>query len=279
MNKKAIFFSLTTTMLLLSTLVFTATYLQTTKETKQIQLATLISNKLRFIQDDVIGDIYSDLFQFNSVTIERTGGETIFTCNSSCTIGSGQNYDSRMLEYEGFIESVYANRNNLNINLTNFIPQFNLNPYGTIFDLNQNTYFIYNDPVKLNSLEVVLSVEQTNYNNLKSSFTTGTVPLRIILLNNLNQTIYDQTNLVNLAGLNHVDFRFGSNTVNIDFGQFETYSPATFRVSTPIPITINQIKLNFDEDSQKTTLTGGNFSIYNLIQNLTKSGQIYLLEE
>jgi hypothetical protein len=143
-NKQAILFTITTFLLLLSVMTLSLTYLEKNDEMNSFVASSTASDKIRFIEDDIVSESYSDLLGIGLNNLSTTAVANV----SFYRIIMSQDISplAHMTQYKNFIQSIYSSKNNVNITLQGFNNTFKIEPYGTIFELNSENIRVFTIP-------------------------------------------------------------------------------------------------------------------------------------
>ena len=279
MNKKGFIFTTSTILLFFSVFVLANVFLDRTEELKHTVVRTSVPEKIRYVEDDIVSNIYTELLPLN-VSIERNGGLLTINFSETIYLQNSNHFDADMQPYKTFVEGNYASLLNLNITLINFSANLTIEPYNSKLDLDENSIYIYNDPTHLNKITLLLKTDEANYEGLEEEFTVGDVSLAVILLNETGSIIYDESSSVDETIQNKLKFVLGGgNSVQIRFGSFDSYPDATLELTNDIYTEIREFVLKYTEQPAKTVLKGGKVEISSVIGNVSRKSEIILVEE
>lgn len=279
-NKKGILFTIVTVFLLISLFMLSRAFLDRNKELQTTVTGLSAGDKLRYIEDDIVSSIYSDLLWVNLSSVKRQDNNIIFNFSKAGKISPSLNYDSIMQDYESFVEGTYANKNNVNINLMNFNPGFNITNYNTFFDF-ANKLYIYNNPSYLNKIIIQIKANATTTEgNTTPTDDGGDYPrINVIVLNQNNDKLYEASPQLNPSKKQEfkIDLTHGKK-VRVKFGTVEGKPDGTLIVDSNLYSEITSLVLSYDEINQKILIIAdSNVSISSL--GITKNTELVLYEE
>lgn len=160
MNKKGILFTITTFLLLWSLLVLNASYVDRINELKKLVVTTTSGDKLIFLEDDILGEIYTDLLDVDFSLVD-SNSENISLGISGFSLSQEVNHEDLIKDYENYVEGDYADLNNIEVELINFSSSFLVEPFGNTMTLNKTIFkSITSQPDNLISISVVIVVDR-----------------------------------------------------------------------------------------------------------------------
>jgi hypothetical protein len=288
-NKKAVLFTITTIFILLTVLTLTSIYVERNKELQYNIIDSSYSNKVRFIEDDVISDVFSNLLSVNLKNITRS--TVINVSFDQILLSPGKDYYQKAQSYEQFIEGTYSNLNNINIELTGFGNNFTIRPFNTINVIKGENITVYTNPSPTNYVERIgIIVDIDAENNSVCSVPTddsGSHPEILITY------IYDGGSCTNIVQLDpeenndQAGKQFYLDTINpigyieIKFGIIPGYSGNGVLNLETNNITVNVTGLYFEYElsDQNIDIISGNLTINSATNDLQKHTTIVLAEE
>lgn len=171
-SRKGFLFTVITLFLLISLLLLSRFYLYRSKEMQDITV-TLSGEKIKYTESD-ISKGYFNILGINLSEIKRnsTKGIVNITFGEIYPIPSSINYNTKLANYESFLEGGYSVMTNTQITLNNFDTNFRIEPYGITFLLSGDDLYIYTDSTDLLKA-VYLDVKTDVAAGADSSFTSG----------------------------------------------------------------------------------------------------------
>ena len=279
LNKKGLMFTIMTVLLFFSLFIFSKTYLERSENFKYTLVQTSIPEKMRYIEDDIVSNLYFDIMDINVSNIERSGGELSVNFSNTIYFQNNQNYDTKMQDYQTFIEEDYAMLQTVALTLTNFGANLTIEPYQSIIDIDESQLLILNNASKMQEISLSLKVNEEDYTTLNEDTTAGTETIILIVLNSTNDMIHQDSYSLDPTVESTVTLSFGSNDVTIKFGNFDSYPDSTLQLQTDLYTELTELGFVYTEDSEITVIRGGNFTISNVINDISKETEIILVEE
>lgn len=274
LNKKGFVFSIVTIFLFMSIFLLTITFSNRLSEKKYDLIETGIFEKLRYIEDDVLGNVYNDLLNLNLTEIKRSGSNLDINFTGFVKLHNNIDYDLLFNNYKTFIENNYSELNNIRITLINFSDNLIINPYNSSIDFDENDFYIYNNPINLNSLSFIVKVNELNYSTLTENIQAGSLKFNLIVINQNDQIIYNSQYLLDDSLITTISFDFTGNNLDFEFG-----NSADFHLTTDLYTEINDFSLSFVSSLDPVYLSNGNISIQYSLDEPVKNGRIIILEE
>lgn len=280
-NKKGLMFTIMTVLLFFSLFVFSKTYLERSEEFKYTLVQTSIPEKMRYVEDDVISNIYSDIIDLNITAIERSGGSLFINFSDANIIyfQNSLNYNVKMQNYQSFMEGNYATLQNLDISLTNFGANFSIEPYQSVFDIDEDNLLILNNASKLQEISFVVKINESEYSTLNENINSGSETIKITVLNSTNDQIHQDIYSLDPSAESTITLSFGSDDLIVQFGNFDIYPDSTLKIETGLYTELSEMSFSYVEESETTVIKGGNLTINNAINNISKVTEIILVEE
>ena len=139
MDKRGFLFTIISLIMLISILAFVIAYQNRIKE---LQDADTV-NILRYYEDDIVSNSYSDLMDINVVNISKKTN-TLVNFSSLGKYALDRDNQGIMNNYRNFIIDNYSRLNNINISMDNFVPEFYVKPYNSKFSLDAEDLVVLN---------------------------------------------------------------------------------------------------------------------------------------
>jgi hypothetical protein len=281
MTKKGILFTAVTLLLLLSLFGIVNAFVQRSNLLQTTLVESAAAGKIRYVEDDIIGNIYGDLLGIQTTEITR-GAQTVTVNLEGVTkLAAGIDYTTLFQDYETFIEGKYADDTNTEISLNNFTPSFNILPYQSHVVFNENNIIATNNVALLEKVTLLITVNESNYDQVEEETAGTTITFRVILKNNTGTTLYDQSHGTNPSAQNKIKFDFGGGkNVQARFGTFDTYGEGTVKVDATTYAEVSQFSLEFTKQPTATTIVAlSNISLNLTTSTTIKNKQITLIEE
>lgn len=282
-SKKGILFTITTIFLLSAVFMLSKTYFEYNKDSRNTVTFSSFGDKLNFVEDDIVSNIYSDLLWLNISSITRQNNEVIINFLKAGKLSPNINHNNLFQNYETFIEGTYATLQNLNITFNNFNPTFNINPYNTRFVYDSQELSIYNDRDYLKKILIKIKANATNLVSNTTPSTDGHdyPEINVIVLNKNNVIVYDANPQQDPdeMGIFEIVFEDGKQ-VTVSFGVIGESPSGTLIVDNNFYTEITQLELRYDEIDDKLLFeSDANLSITSQLEDITKATEIILLEE
>lgn len=240
MKKKGLLFTVTTVILLASLVMLAMVFYERNKELSGVVSRSGYGEKLNFVYDDISYDL-TDIMGVGGVQI--SGGTVNITLNTE--LRNYVDYDTVVADYVAFINGTYAQNNNIELYVS---AESNVNWTYGYMDINEDEMYIYNDADRLNGIKTVLKINSGSYSSDHEVTTAGTTSFRVVLLNNVDSVLYDETHLVDPTAENYVMFRLaGGDTLLVKFGKWATNPAGTLHISTDPYTEIRNIEMQFNE--------------------------------
>lgn len=163
MRKKGFLFTIATLLLLLSIFTLASVYLDRNKELQSSITISGVGDKLRYIEDDVISNAYSDLLGIK--LDEITKASTVAISFNQALLAPGRDYNTIMNTYKEFVEGTYSTQNNVEVALTGFGNTFTIEPYDTLFEVNGENIYVYTMPTPMNYVESIRATVKVDAEN------------------------------------------------------------------------------------------------------------------
>ncbi len=280
MNKKAFLFSITAMLLFLSILTLILAYFDRNKELQASVTDSFAADKIRFIEDDVIGSAYSDLLGVELKTITR--GSTVDVFFNKTILGR----DSRIpvLAYKDFVENDYSGMNNLEVNLTRFYTNFTIWPYNTTFIVDNGGVLLKTMP-KSNNPVVSVGIEVKVKGQLQGTCSAPDddglpYPLISVTFNYEGGTCTADRRLNPAQDNDKLGRQFfipttGGN-VEVKYGRITSWNGDLTIYRNSVPANVTKLDIGYSPDT-RVFITGGNISIKS--GGIVKKSRIILAEE
>ncbi|MBW2984325.1 hypothetical protein KY361_04375 [Candidatus Woesearchaeota archaeon] len=278
-KKKGILFTITTIFLLLAVFLLSSAYLTRNKELQRTATISLAGDRLRYIEDDITDNIYSDLVSINLESISRGTYVTVVFNHSN--LSSSINHRQLMQDYETFIEGAYSALNNINIDLIGFNNSFSLSPYNSTFTIDSNMIYVYTEnPDNIDRIQLIMDIDEATLNTSDGQPSdTGDIEVEIEMTHSGGEfnPSADLDPTVNNDPF-YVNFEAGSR-IEINFGLYNSQSGVLRVNASGLKADISHLEFRYNLLSEKVIIKGGNISIIYPVENITKKTEIIIAEE
>ncbi|RME15154.1 MAG: hypothetical protein D6797_07225, partial [Bdellovibrio sp.] len=289
MSKRSVLFTITTILLLLSIFVLARTYLERVKEFQESFTESGIGHQLRYIEDDIISDSFTDLLQINLNSINRTNDEVRLYFSNAGKLSKNINHTKIISDYVSFVSGWYSTLSNINVTFTNMAPVMVVQPYNTTFTYNSTTFSLAtpNHSVlkRINATIIVNNSINNIVSNSSPSNSSTLIEIIVNIRDSNNEGLLTNTS----AWLDPVDptptpfqVRFPNGTfVNVLFGKIDGRE-GTFKVELNGSIEANITTLEIAYNITNETIflrSGANVSIQAGAGEITKQEDILLAED
>ncbi|MBS3134672.1 hypothetical protein J4214_05570 [Candidatus Woesearchaeota archaeon] len=157
MDKRGFLFTIISLIMLISILAFVIAYQNRIKE---LQDADTV-NILRYYEDDIVSNSYSDLMDINVVNISKKTN-TLVNFSSLGKYALDRDNQGIMNNYRNFIIDNYSRLNNINISMDNFVPEFYVKPYNSKFSLGTGSLTVLNpNYTQIQRINIDVTVNET----------------------------------------------------------------------------------------------------------------------
>lgn len=294
-NKKGFLFTIATLLLLLSIFTLASVYLERNKDLQNTVTLSGIGDKLRYVEDDVISNAYSDLLSIKLYNIKKASSVTVSF--NQVLLAPGRNYSTIMNAYKAFVEGVYAARNNVDITLTGFGNTFTIEPYDTLFKINGENIYVYTMPIPINyieSIRITVKVDAENSSVCSMPDDDHAQNPEISVTFTYKKEGGGQGSCTNFVKLNPQE----NNDVGSHQFFLETKNPAGYVevkygritgmggdgilaiITLGINANVTQLDLEYTlTESGRIKIKGSSISIDSLVGDVTKESEIILAEE
>ena len=262
--KKAIVFSLMTFLLLLSLLILSTNYISREKELERQGLDANTGDRLRYTEDDIISGVHEGLLSI-SFTLSNTSSASIINFSGG-RLSSALDHRAIMAAYERFIEDNYSMLTNTQITLTNFIPGFRLEPYGSSYLLNKTSAtLIIPNASSLQQLRLVISISESLSNLILNSSPadTGSLPVQVEFLDISGKELLSDTSANLNSSSQNPSFQVafsGGKTLQVNFGKPAGQNTTLSINATNLVADITLVGLTLSK-TQNLTISDGSLSI------------------
>lgn len=280
-KKKGILFTFLTVLMLSSLFFLTQVYLYRNKELQKVITLSATGDKFRYIEDDVISNIYSDLLWLNSSIIRDDYVKLIFSPGGK--LGPKINHTKKYYDYENFVENTYANMHKLNISVNNFNPEFQIEPYGITFNYNSEQLYVYTDPQHLEKiiLQLTADVSTLQSNTTPTNDNHEYPEIHVKFVDTNGDVLYEGNPQQDPDERGDFELIFDSGErVAVSFGVIGESPPGTLLVEGNFSVTLDTLELWFDKISTEVLITtDANILIKTKVEDINKDTEIVLLEE
>jgi hypothetical protein len=292
MKKKGFLFTTATLLLFLSIFAITSVYLDRNKELQSEITVSGISDRLRYIEDDVVSNVYSDLTSLRLSGI--TKDHTIILSFNQILFAPGRDYEAIMNNYKEFIEGTYSSMNNVEIALNGLSTNFTIMPYDHFFQITGQSITGYTMPVpamEIESIGVTVDVDAENSSTcLAPGDDHAQHPLITVTF------IYKKagggkgscTNSVQLDPRDDNDIgghQFFMETTNptgyvdVKYGAQGVVNGIFSIQASGINANVSQLDIEYEPTQWPIRIQGGNISIGTTVRSFTKASNIILAQE
>jgi hypothetical protein len=240
---------------------------------------SLAGDKLRYLEDDIASNIYSDLLLLQEVSISRGSFLTIIVNHAG--LGSSTDFQQKMQEYKNFIGQKYARLHNCYIALQGFNNSFSITPYNGTFIIDANVTYVYtgNLPV-LNRTSMTIQVNGFMLNTSAGHpADTGYTEISVKILH--SSGMYDYSANLNPTAANdpfYINFENNSR-IEVTFGRYNNNNGVLRINASGLQADVSNLELMYNLLPEKAALIGGNLSITYPVENITKETRIVIAQE
>lgn len=283
MNKKGILFTIASVFLLSAVFLLSKSYLEYNKDTKKTVIFSSFGDKLNYIEDDIVSNIYGDLLWLNLSSITRQNNEVIINFSKAGKLAPNINHNNLFQNYKTFIEGTYSSIHHLNITLTDFNPAFNISPYYTRFIYDLQELSIYNDRDYLKKILIQIKANATNVISNTTPATDGHdyPEINVIILNENDVIVYDESPQQDPDERGNFEINFeDGKEVKVSFGVIGGSPSATLIVENNFYTEITKLELRYDDINENLLFkSDASLLIISQLEDITKETEIVLLEE
>ena len=283
LNKRGILFTITTFLLLWSLLVLNASYVRRTDELKGLVVTTSSGDRAKYIEDDVLGELYEGMFGLEFSGVYRESGNITFSFHGF-SLSSSTNHESMMQDYENYIEGSYSTLNNIGVELTNFTPTLLIEPVGNRISFNSTILkSTTTQPDNFSSLSVIVIVDRDRLDVLSNSTpsNSGSKTIYVKILDEDEDVLIDKSASLDESNSNSpfiVRFNDGSN-ISIRYGDYYGLD-SSFTISAEnLVANITSFDIVFAAPNQKLSVSTGYIKINQSDGILDKSSKATVFVE
>ena len=211
LNKKGFLFTIISLVILISILIFAIAYQNRVKGLQKLDNV----NILRYYDDDITANVYSDLLNIEMFNISRNNN-VLINFSKLGKYALDRNNQGIMNNYRDFIISNYSRLNNINASFDNFAPEFFIRPFNSKFSLNTGNLNILNpNYTQIQRINIDITVNETldTDNNEKPSQDPTGIPIKVRFIRKSGSVIYDEERNQD-AMENNAPFRLSFKTNN-----------------------------------------------------------------
>ena len=211
LNKRGFLFTIISLVILISILIFAIAYQNRVKELQKLDNV----NILRYYEDDITANAYSDLLNIEMFNISRNNN-VLINFSKLGKYALDRNNQEIMDNYRNFIVSNYSRLNNINASFDNFISEFYIRPFNSKFSLNTGILTILNpNYTQIQRINIDITVNETldTDNNEKPAQDPTGIPIRVRFIRKFGSVIYDEERNQD-AMENNAPFRLSFKTNN-----------------------------------------------------------------
>ena len=287
MNNRGFLFTIVTLLLFLSIFSLSSIYLYRNKELQTTVTISGLSDKIRYIEDDVVSRVYSELLSVEFGGIDK--GSTLNVSFNNAFLNSSIDYSTIMSNYESFVEGTYSDLNKFNVTLINFGNNFTIEPYNSTFEIIGDDIYIYTMPVSPNlvqSITVIADVEGEKQGNCeKPQDDGGSYPLITVTYNydggscTESQQLNPEENNDKNGNQFYMDTKNPTGSVEVKYGLISGSNGVLAVLSSTINANITNLNIEYSLVNEKIKLKGGIINISSVIGDISKQSEIILAEE
>jgi len=276
MNKKAALFTIITFLMLFSLFVLTGSYTHKNRNMNILFTEINTNSQIKYYEDDIVSDVFSDICKFNINSISRQANNLTLGFSIS-EYQTGTDFSSEYFDYVDYVQSYYSQKNNINVSLQNFTPDFEIKPYGTNFLLNGSIQVLNNiSHLKRISITIIINEDADNHTN-SSPVDTGNTELEVDIYDASGKQLFSDTHANLDPSLVNEDFTIrleSGDEIKVEFG--DIVQPGILQISTDTSVNITQLNLIHNITEEKIRITAGQIRIQSLAADLGKQGEILI---
>ncbi|MFH1317043.1 MAG: hypothetical protein ABII01_05990 [Candidatus Woesearchaeota archaeon] len=288
-DKKGLLITIMSLLLILPIFYLTDVYFDRNRDLQTMIVVTGLGDKIRYTEDDIISNAYSDLLGIHLNDINRDSN--INVSFNQVLLDSGRDYSTYMDEYKDFATGTYASLNNLNISLDGFNHNFTIRPYNTTIEVLGEDIAAYTMPVSPNHVEGITIAVRVLVDNDSSCLVpnddaNGFPSVKVTYVHNLGsctQTVQLNPQENNDASGNqfYLDTANPTGSIEVKYGQITSkIGDGILEILTSgISSNVTQLDIEYTLTNERISLTGGNITIKSAISNVTRTSAILLAEE
>lgn len=297
MKKKGFLFTIATLLLFFSIFALTSVYLDRNKDLQYSMILSGTGDRLRYVEDDVISNVYSDLLgiKLNAIT-QPSKQDDINISFSQFLLAPGRDYQAIMQAYEDFVEGTYANKNNIEIGLS-FSNNFTIEPYESLFQITGQDIYAYTLPRIyreniVNGITVIIEVAAQNNSVCSAPDDDHSQNPVISVTFVYNKAGGGQGSCINTIQLSplennikaghqfYMETANPSGSIEVTYGKKASMDGVFSILASGISANVTQLNFEYEPlAGEEVILTGGAISMETLVREITKQSQVVLAQE
>jgi len=262
---KGVMFTVSTFLLLNTVLFFSMFYFSVSQERGGLSF-TMFGDRHRFLESD-IAESYLDLIDVGINHINRSGNQVVFNFSSLYEVSPSADYQSKITEYENFLEGLFERKTNLEIDAS-LVPDFTISPYNISFDTEGSVFYIYTDSTDMvNTYSITVQTNKLKNESSGSGKPGHSGPgyqyINVTILASDGQMIVSDERRLDPAQINdpfYSDFDDGS-SINVTFGQINGLDGGLMVRVSGLTATINETVLIYNAAGNVFLEAGDEYSI------------------
>lgn len=284
MNKRGVLITITTFIILWSLFMLNLSYINRNTELQNIVIWSANGNKIMFIEDDVLDDVYLDILHLNLSYVSKDS-ENITILFNGPILSKEEDHWIRLQEYEAYVEGVYSNLSNVDVELDNFNPEFALEPYSNTLLINESQLSLTTlqaGQIKSFYVEVVVNSSILNHSTNSSPTDSGVVPIIVKILDkNGNPLLADELAYLNPTLVSPAfSVVFADNSrIEVVFGYHLDKDGSFIIKAENLTANITKLKLTYNTTNEHVKITSGNILINITNTRISKQNPITLYTE
>ncbi len=279
--KKGFFFSLMTFMLLFSIFLFSADYITRSKQLQNSLADSRISNKMVYIEDDIIHGALEELAGIRVNSITRLPSSILL--NFSGGVLMDVNYSARAEKYMRFVSDNYSVLSNAQISLENFTSGFYVSPFDSRYLLEgRKASLLSSHQMVLEGISIVVTLNvsksQLVFNSTPPGSGSKDLHIRVFDVYGadiINETLSLDPSLINKPFL--LGFNDGSE-FEARFGNYLNNGSLLLN-ATGLSASLDEIVVTYAYSSEKVSASNGFLRLYSPLGRIGKERDIILKEE
>lgn len=158
-GKRAFLFTIMTLLLLSSLFSLAGHYLAKSKATQDIKI-DIFADKITYVISD-ISKSYFDILGINLSSIERNTNMATVKFSQLYSVPNNEDYSTRLLDYELFLEGIYKNLMNINLTIDGLTSNFEIMPFQTSFSAGNDFYAYTVNSSAINSIFILILLNES----------------------------------------------------------------------------------------------------------------------
>jgi len=301
MNKKGFLFTIIAILLLWPAFTLTTAYIDRNKDMQHDVVESYAGDKLRFLEDDIVSNAYTDLLGIRLNSMVRNTSPSLITVNVSFNqllLANGRDYYQITQDYQDFVMGTYASLNNVEINFSDFDNNFTIWPYRTKVEMQGNDTYFYTIPVppnRVRKIYITVDVSASRSGNCTFPNNDGgenpEVGVRYVYSGGscFNSATLDPTEDNDRTGgegePDYYQFYMGTSspggTIEVKYGRLKWKNKdgvlAIF--TNGINANITQLDIEYNSTPTRVWIGGADLNITSVIGDISKSINVVVAEE